>query len=41
MAGAPTSTPINLLFILYKFESHELCESPAKTKVDCDFSKDA
>ena len=32
--GAPISTPTNLLFLSNRFESHELCESPARIRLD-------
>ena len=32
--GAPTSTPTNLLFLSNRFESQELCESPARMRLD-------
>ena len=37
IAGAPISNPINFSFLSYRFENQELCESPAKIKLDFEF----
>ena len=37
IAGAPISIPTNSLYLSYKFENQELCESPANIKLDSEF----
>ena len=34
--GAPISMPMNFSFLSYRFESHELWESPARMRLDCE-----